>query len=81
MMQTDVPALWGPPRHRYWITGHLHALAIASGSGYAVITCPSPAIMDEWTDDRGYDYHPAMSGFLLSTLGLEEMWQLRSMLA
>lgn len=81
MMQTDVPALWGATRHRYWITGHLHALAITNGSGYAVITCPSPAIMDEWTDDRGYDYHPAMSGFLFSTLGLEEMWQLRSMLA
>lgn len=81
LMQTDVPNMWGQTSHRYWITGHLHALAISTGSGYTVITCPSPAIMDEWTDDRGYDYHPAMCGFLFSALGLEEMWQLYSMLA
>ena len=81
LMQTDVPKLWGQTSRRYWITGHLHSLGISTGSGYTVITCPSPAIMDEWTDNRGYDYRPAMCGFLFSALGLEEMWQLSSMLA
>lgn len=81
LMQTDVPKLWGQTSHRYWITGHIHTLEISSGSGYTVLTCPSPAIMDEWTDDRGYYYHPAMCGFLFSALGLEEMWQLHSTLA
>jgi hypothetical protein len=81
LMQTDVPEMWGQTSRRYWITGHVHSLGISSGSGYAVITCPSPAIMDEWTEDSGYDYQPAMCGFLFSALGLEEMWQLNSMLA
>lgn len=81
LMQTDVPEMWGQTSRRYWITGHVHSLGISTGSGYTVITCPSPAIMDEWTEDRGYDYQPAMCGFLFSALGLEEMWQLSSMLA
>lgn len=81
LMQTDVPKLWGQTSSRYWITGHVHSLGISTGRGYTVITCPSPAIMDEWADDRGYDYRPAMCGFLFSALGLEEMWQLNSMLA
>lgn len=70
IMAVEMPDEWASTGNRFWITGHYHSLkeTIIESNGVTIFTCPSIAIDDEYTYERGYTSECRVMAFTVNAI-------------
>lgn len=58
---------WSNTEYHIWITGHNHQIKenTIEDNGVTIYTCPSLALDDEWTREKGYSSKKRVMGFII----------------